>query len=593
MYVKKCSCDGEFPDYWKLEPDGLFYLDDNRGWIRITYNFIRVISRGRTPKGDGWSYTIIFETIDGVIDEVIVRAVDLSGSGRAGLKIMVNAGVEVCPGREGTFVAFIRECRLSQRDLLISSAGWVEGRNMYAFPNQVIGDTGGDRVVYRPEVNSPTESSMRPSGTLQEWRDHVASLAKGNPLLVFSTLTAFAAFLVRFLGLDGGGFNIVGPSSRGKTTFLGVGVSVASNGSDPATQGNSSIQRWSMTGNAAEVHGAAHNDGLLALDELGTFVGKGLDALLYNLTGGKGKAAMTSSRLLQKIRVWTCLILSTGELSFRAKLEETGCKIRAGQLIRMIDIPVGDEIILNTHGMAAGDFANRLKRACATYFGTAGPAFVAELIGYLEDDSEGFRRDLLEALEEFTVELTPAGLEPEQVRAIRRFALLRLAGELAVQFGILPLTDIDILEAVEFARDRWLQGSSNDISDNDRAIRALQGYITRNHSAFASIRDTHARVSNAKGFFNADRGWYLFDDAQLQTAISGYDVKEVVKALRGKRLLVVHESGRLKVKQRVACMGRPVRFYAVKACILEVNLDSGEVEPEAEQGLPGFETLDI
>ncbi len=260
----------------------------------------------------------------------------------------------------------------------------------------------------------------------------------------------------------------------------------------------------------------------------------------------------------------------------------------AGQMIRMIDIAVGDEIIQNTHGLEPAAFVDKLKKACATWYGTAGPAFISEIVGYLDDDAESFRFDLLEALEEFTCALTPDGLQPEQARAIRRFALLRLAGELAVQFGILPLTDDDIRQAVEYARNCWLSGTTNDISDTDRAIRALQGFIVRNHSTFANTRDSQSKVSNLKGFFNAENGWYLFDDMQLQAAIGGHDVKETVRALRDKRLLVTHEGGRLKVKQKIARMGNKwIRFYAVKSSILEVNFDSGdEPDSQVEQAVP-------
>lgn len=582
MSAKKCSRDNEFPDCFILEPVGL-YINADGSKIRVTRNWLRVLSKARTHDGEGWSLTVAYENSDGQMAEVVIPMVDLMGRGGAGLKRLVNAGVEITPGCEKHLVLFLRSSVPQKRDLLVQAAGWVPGRHLYVTPHTVIGDVGGERVIYRPEQNSPTEASMRSSGTLQGWIDNIASLAKGNPLLVFALLAGLAGSLLRHLRLDGGGFNLFGPSSRGKTTWLMVGASCAGCGADPATNGDSYVRRWNVTGNAVEALGAAHNDNLLALDELGTAVIKDLDALVYNLTGGQGKSAMNSTRQLQRQRSWSCIILSTGELSFRAKIAASGGKVMAGQLIRMIDIEAGSTIFHDTHGLAPADFANRLKAACSAHYGTAAPAFIAKLIDYLSDDAEGFRQSLLEALEQFVVELTPEGLPPEQARAVRRFAFLRVAGELAVQFGILPLTDDDVRQSVEFARDRWLSGSRGEVADADRAIRALQGYILRNHSAFASTRAIGAKVLNAKGFFNSENSWYLFDDAQLQTAVSGFDVKETVRSLRENRLLVTHEGGRLKVKQKIASMGdRWIRFYAVKGAILETNLDA----PDEGASLP-------
>jgi len=586
MDQKLCQTNGEFPASYDLRPDGLWIMCADGSSIRATYTWLRVISRARTPQGDGWSYTIAYADGDENLSEITIPSTDLIGAGSAGLKSLVGAGVDICPEYEKKVLSFIRESRPGRRDLLIPSTGWVDQRNLFVMPSQVMGDTSGERVIYRPEVNSPTEKSMHPQGTLDDGKKNVAALTQGNPYLIFALLASLSAVLLRFLGLDGGGFNLFGPSSRGKTTFLQVGSSCFGNGSDPASNADSYIRRWNVTGNAVEALGAAHNDTLLALDELGTFFSKGIDALVYNLTGGQGKAAMTTSRQLQKQRAWTCLILSTGEISFKAKIEAGGSKVMAGQLIRMIDIAAGDTIFHDTHGMEPADFANCIKNACSTWYGAAGPAFVSEIVAQ-RDCEPDLRAALLDALEQFTVELTPEGLLPEQARAVRRFALLRLAGELAVQFNILPLTDEDILAAVTFVRDRWLSTSENQVSDTDRAIKTLQEFIIRNHSAFPNTTDPKAKASNARGFFNPENGWYLFTEDQLKAASGCDDDRRVARALRDKRLLVTHEGGRLRVKQNLACLGKSwPRFYGVRAVILDQDFGFEIVPDQTKKQVP-------
>ena len=576
-----CESNGEFSSNYILEADGLYVQGEEGQKVRITWTPFRVVSRARTPDGTGWSFIVAVQNLDGGISEVPVTSVDLLGKGSAGLKLLVDSGVEICPGGEDTVVTFIRSSRPRLRDLLIQSSGWVDGRPLYVTPRRVIGNSGDERILYRPEANSPTEASMVTKGTLAEWQENVASLAVGNPLLVFSIAVAFTGALLRLLGLDGGGFNFFGLSSRGKTTLLQMSGGVLGNGCDPASKGDSYVRRWNLTGNAAEALGAAHNDSLLVLDELGTFTGNDIDSLVYNVSGGTGKSAMTSQRTLRKQRAWLCTILSSGEISYLAKATASGRQVMAGQLIRLLDISIGETIFHDTKGMAPADFANCIKKASATWYGSAGPAFIERLIELLEEDAEMFRESLSEALEQFTTELTPQGLQPEQARAIRRFALVRLAGELATQFGVLPFGDEDILQAVEFARDSWLS-TFNGISESDRGIQALQNFIVRNHSAFPSIRNKSAKVSNSKAFFNPETGWYLFTDEQLRVAAGGCEPKDLVRALRSKHLLVTHEGNRLKVKQKVASMGdRWTRFYAVKSSIVEVSLESGDEENNA------------
>ncbi len=596
MCEKRCDRNEEFSNQYTLTENGLFVKNDAGVDVRVTWTWFRVKSRGRSANGKGWSYIVDLANVDGEISEVTIPSVDLLNNGSAALKTLANAGVEICPRGEKVVVDFIRGCRPLQRDLLVSECGYVDGRWIYVFPNQVIGGSGEERILYRPEMNSPTEKSICSSGTLDEWQENVALPAKGNPLLIFSILTALSSPMLRILELDGGGFNIYGQSSRGKTTALMAASSCFGNGSDPASSGNSYIRRWNVTSNAVEALGAAHNDSFLALDELGSGPDKGFDALVYNLTGGQGKAAMNSSRNLREQRTWTCHILSSGEVSFRSKIEAGGGRVMAGQMIRMIDLPVGDSIILETHGLDPAEFVNKLKKACSTYYGTAGPDFITQLLGYLKEDEE-VRSELLRELEKHTSELTPDGIQPEQARGLRRFGLLAVTGIAAIQLEVLPFTEDEVLASVKYARDCWLAGSMNDVSDTDRAIQALRSFIISNHSVFVGTRNGLSKTSNIKGFINVEMGWYLFDGKQLKTAIGGYDIKVTLRALRDKNLLVIHEPGRMKIKQKIARLGDQwIRFYAVKSAIVGANFDAEDDNDESSPGqasTDGIDTIDL
>ncbi len=92
-----------------------------------------------------------------------------------------------------------------------------------------------------------------------------------------------------------------------------------------------------MNHNGLEGLAAAHNDGLLILDEAGAC----------------------------GARDFGSLFLSTGEKSARQKFEEDGKPIRDGQVLRMLDISIHDGVIRDSHGTSPAHFVNQIKRACS------------------------------------------------------------------------------------------------------------------------------------------------------------------------------------------------------------------------------------
>ncbi len=570
MKVKK----KELKPYWPpnfTERDGGLSGPNHKGDIvRITLTPIRVLAMVRAADATDWAYWIEVVDSDGHSHHLRVAAKDLISSSGTVLSKLADHGLVIL--QKQPLITFILRCQPKCRKLIADSIGWLEGMDAFALPGKVIG-MDSDAVILELEENAEMLKAIRSQGSLTDWQESVASKAKGNPLVVFALLMALLGPMLRILRLDGGGIHLWGKSSRGKTTILQVASSVWGDGVDPSCPGSKPFTcRWNLTTNAIEIIGKVNNDLLIALDELGTFVGKDLGQTIYVLAGGQGKAAMNSARKLQKVRTFRGNILSTGEISIDQKVRESGKRVMTGQLLRMIDIPGGEKIILDAHGLSPGDFAVTLKKDCATHFGTAEPEFVTRIIEQLSYDRDDFMENLHTGLEEYATELTPPGLHPEQGRVIRRLAALCVTGDLAVQFGILPFSTEDIVKAVTFVRDLWFEGQ-NTIADVDRAIRHLRSFILRNHSAFANVNEALARVSNAKGFFSPTRDVYLFTDEQLETASGGHDSRSLARELRQKGFLATEEGNRLKVGVKIAAMkDKKVRFYAVRAALLEANL---------------------
>jgi putative DNA primase/helicase len=81
---------------------------------------------------------------------------------------------------------------------------------------------------------------------------------------VLAISAAFAGPLLNLAGQEGGGVNIFGGSSQGKTTIAQAAASVWGRGSSPGY-----VKAWRATANGLEGVAASTSDTVLMLDELG------------------------------------------------------------------------------------------------------------------------------------------------------------------------------------------------------------------------------------------------------------------------------------------------------------------------------------
>jgi hypothetical protein len=121
------------------------------------------------------------------------------------------------------------------------------------------------------------------------------------------------------------------------------------------------------------------------LDELGQLPSEVAAALMYMFGNGLGKSRATRNGEARRTAEWRGVLLSTGEVGIASKIEELGRgrKAKAGQLVRLLDVPAdsgkGRGLFDDCQGGPAAEFAQRLRVNAMTTYGTAGPAFVAHL----------------------------------------------------------------------------------------------------------------------------------------------------------------------------------------------------------------------
>ncbi|MCP5306970.1 MAG: DUF927 domain-containing protein [Chromatiaceae bacterium] len=530
-----------------------------------------IAALSRTKQGEEWGLEIRWIDQDGKQRQLNVPGAVLFERASSLPGLLYSMGLKVVPGMEKRLITYLGSFDLPEsfRRRAVSRLGWTEapdGSPLFVLPQTVIGDGLGEPVVFQPEEHSPTVRSMTTRGSLKQWQHHVALPCVGNPVLVFSLSASFAGPLLKLAGLECGGFHLYGSTSRGKTTALQVAATPWGCGADPAESGDSHVSRWNTTANALEATAAAHNDGLLALDELGTCDARDIGKVVYDLFGGKGKRRLTKSSALQPQRAWHILSLSTGEVPVQQKIEEQGGKVRGGHLVRLADVPVANGVVVDPHGQDPGEFVTGLKRRCGEYFGTAGPAFLERLIAGLPtlgDLSEAVKRDLAVEEAELVGRLGRSGLSAESRRVLRRFALVSVAGGYAVALGVLPFTCEEVTNAVAEVARAWLGDESN-LPEGVRGVAMIRATIMESISQFQDASATEPTVrGKVIGYHDRMRGVFLFDKDQLAKICRGLRLDAVADELDRMGLLYRNEADRKTSRVPVAMLKTRPRFYSV------------------------------
>ena len=187
---------------------------------------------------------------------------------------------------------------------------------------------------------------------------------------------------------------------------------------------------------------------------------------------------------------WRVLFLSSGELPVEAKLlEAPGRKARAGQLVRMLDVPAdrGAGFGVFDNGGPDDDaaaLAKSIKLAATSRYGTAGPAFVRKLI---DDGVTG--EDVRELIRQFVLATIPAKADGQVERAAGRFGLISAAGELATRLNIVPWPAGAARDAAAWALARWIElRGGTEPAEARQAVDRVRLFIEQHGDArFASV----------------------------------------------------------------------------------------------------------
>lgn len=487
---------------------------------------LRVTAQVRDVASDNWGKILEFVDADNVPHKWTMSMAVLFDNASDVCRELVRQGLEIVPGRRARamLVEYLANCGPKARGRCVHKTGWFQ--HVFVLPDRTLGTTT-EYVLYQSEH---TGTHYAQAGTLDEWKLHVGRLCVGNSRLMLSMCAAFAGPLLHLAGHDSGGFHLVGPSSIGKTTLLGVAASVFG--------GASYIQTWRSTGNGLEGLCELHNDTLLVLDEMAEVDPKEAGSIAYMIGNGAGKIRSDRNGDARTKKTWRLMLLSSGEVSLAQHMTEGGKVVRAGQEVRLIDLSAdtgsGHGVFENLHGFEnGGALSNALRHATRQYHGVAGVAFI-------EAVSSAFtsvQLRLKTVIVSFVKTFLPRDAGGQATRVCNRFAMIAAAGEIATWFNVTGWECGMATEAAAACFHAWLDqrgGASN--SERAKILSTVRAFFEKHGDArFSELTPSNDRVtSNRAGFRKGGEGgeeFYVLPGAYKSDVCMGFDPRTVTKVL--------------------------------------------------------------
>lgn len=471
----------------------------------------------------------------------------LKGSGEDLRGELLSLGLELDPkGMRSRLHAYLVHRVPERRVTAALRVGW-HGET-FVLPDRSYGPGASD-VHYQSESAAHAEFST--AGSLDDWREHVAALAPENMALTLAISAAFAGPLMSPTHVEHAGVHFVAESSTGKSTALQAAASVWG---PPGY-----IRTWRATSNGLEAAAVESNDALLVLDEVGESDPAEIGRVIYGLGNGRGKSRANVLGLARQVAQWRTVLLSSGEKTIEAHQAEGRQRSRAGQSVRLLDIPAaaahGTFDVL--HGHPSGrHLADAIKSACARHYGVAGRAF-------LEHVTSGERPDYGALIASILDRFGADG--GQEARAARQLALLALAGETATAAGITGWPAGAALAAALAAFEAWRTRRGAGNAEPRQIMEQVRDFIdTHSDSRFSPPGTTGPVVRERAGWIETDpagRLVHLFTRAGMREAVAGHDLTRALSVLRREGWLIPGGNGKNTVQRKID--RRNVGLYAI------------------------------
>jgi putative DNA primase/helicase len=160
----------------------------------------------------------------------------------------------------------------------------------------------------------------------------------------------------------------------------------------------------------------------------------------------------------------------------------------------------------------------------------------------------------------------PIVLTRQDKRALRAFAIVALAGELATDYGVTGWKPRQAFLATVECFIQWKL--SNDFQDADietqQVLQVVRNFIDIHcNSRFLDVLDNPDRfIINLAGYKKTanHQTQYMFNTAAFQEVLKGYDLQYAISVLKKEKWLL-HDSNRNKKSHQIN--GRTTKLYTI------------------------------
>lgn len=510
------------------------------------------------------------------LSEIILRAAlavpkDVTG-------MLLDGGLDMpClarPNGAGAVAAYLLAYPAEKTFRRIERSSWL-GRPgdclIFPGPNgEVIGTPPeGEEIIYSPSSPQNDPVFLR-LGTLEEWQEQVARPAWYSSRIRLAVCASFAAMFLPFVSDCEGGLHFAGVSGCGKSSMLRAAVSVLSK----AEKGDATeLRPWDGSAVSFELRCGAHDCWPMFNDEMGSMKErqiKDLPSRIYMCANGIGSDRGTAALNLRETLQWRTILISAAEHSPAHFLRSIGKEIHEGVLVRLPSIPAVPEGVsegvcdflaegarLETDTVERKHWrkdvvAPMSEAAARRCYGTAGPEFVRKVIpliqskGGFQDFSDEMTARVLEWVEAYA----PGG--SDQVHRVgRRFALVAVVGELAIDLGILPWAPGDADEGARRCFAAWRESFEERAEEKD-LLEAIPGLIEAYAARFAQVEEGTGKIYRGGaddrflGFVFREREdgpptrvYLVPDEADKMLRERFYQPRDVLERYKEEGLLVV------------------------------------------------------
>jgi putative DNA primase/helicase len=564
------------PSGFKLTDKGVEKSHVSDGEVHWTWicSYLEIRALSRSSEGEDWGRLLLVKDPDGSSHEWSMPMSMTSGDGTPYRERLLSLGLRIAPepAARKALAEYITSTEPEVRVRCVPRIGW-HGKT-FVLPDITYGNNSDERILL--QATSTGDHAYKVSGSLDEWNENVGHKCIGNSRLIFAVSAALAAPLLNIAGEESGGVHFVGESRTGKTTALKVAASVWGGGRKKGF-----LRTWRATSNGLESTAQAHCDTALCLDEMGQVDGRQAGEIAYMLANGSGKSRAQKDGSGRPSSQWQLLFLSTGELSLGDKMMESGSRPRAGQEVRLADIPAdagkGMGLFETLHDFSSSEeMARQLGNATVQYYGTLSRAFLEKLTMI---DHDQIADKISKARKDFMDKYVPSDASGQVQSVAGRFALIAAAGSLATGFEILDWPEGEAYQSAGICFEEWLSRRGGvGASEINNAIQQIRHFLeAHGTSRFEPMGDdaennSVGKTINRAGFRKRDdqNRWQYFvlPEAYKSELCNGFDANLITKALVKSGALIVGSDGKPQPRTYLPGLGTK-RVYHFSGSFLE------------------------